>query len=33
MEMYVPSAVMEVRHVPPTSATGIALSFSPQPGA
>lgn len=32
MEMYVPSAVLEVRHVPATAplASGIALSFSPQ---
>jgi len=32
MEMHVPSAVLEVRHVPATQplATGIALSFSPQ---
>ena len=34
MEMHVPSAVLEVRHVPATQplATGIALSFSPQLG-
>jgi DSF synthase len=32
MEMHVPSAVLEVRHVPATQplATGVALSFSPQ---
>ena len=32
MEMHVPSAVLEVRHVPASQplATGIALSFSPQ---
>ena len=32
MEMHIPSAVLEVRHVPATQplATGIALSFSPQ---
>jgi DSF synthase len=32
MEMHVPSAVLEVRHVPTSQplATGIALSFSPQ---
>ena len=34
MEMLVPSAVLEVRHVPATQplATGVALSFSPQLG-